>query len=103
VPVLTVPGETFASRVAASLVSACGLADLACKDAESYAHLAVALASEAEIRQGLRAHLEQMRMSLPLFDSERFTREFEALLLRMHERAQAGLPPAPLPAELAPP
>ncbi|NDE01124.1 MAG: glycosyltransferase [Gammaproteobacteria bacterium] len=99
VPVLTVPGETFASRVAASLVSACGLADLACKDAESYAHLAVALASEAEIRQGLRAHLEQMRMELPLFDSERFTREFEALLLRMHERAQAGLPPAPLLAE----
>ena len=99
VPVLTVPGETFASRVAASLVSACGLGDLACKDAESYAHLAVALASEAEIRHGLRAHLEQMRMELPLFDSERFTREFEALLLRMHERAQAGLPPAPLLAE----
>ena len=40
-----------------------------------------------------------MRMELPLFDSERFTREFEALLLRMHERAQAGLPPAPLLAE----
>ncbi|MBU3672428.1 MAG: tetratricopeptide repeat protein [Sinobacteraceae bacterium] len=99
VPVLTVPGETFASRVAASLVTACGLADLACKDAESYAHLAVALASEAEIRQGLRAHLEQSRMELPLFDSERFTREFEALLQRMHERAQAGLPPAPLPAK----
>ena len=99
---LTVPGETFASRVAASLVTACGLADLACKDAEAYANLAVALASEPQILQGVRAHLEQMRMELPLFDSGRFTREFEALLLRMHERAQAGLPPAPLPAELAP-
>jgi predicted O-linked N-acetylglucosamine transferase (SPINDLY family) len=32
VPVLTVPGPTFASRVAASLVTACGLADLACAD-----------------------------------------------------------------------
>jgi len=32
-------------------------------------------------------------MALPLFDSEQYTRDFEALLIRMFERDQAGLPP----------
>ena len=99
VPVLTVPGETFASRVAASLVNACGLQDLICKDAEAYTSLAIGLANEPGLLRGLKQHLEESRAELPLFDSARFTREFEALLLRMHERAQAGMPPAELLAD----
>ena len=98
VPVLTVPGPTFASRVAASLVTACGLPDLACPSAPAYVQMATALAHEPALLGGLKAHLDQHRMALPLFDSERFARDFEALLQRMHERAQAGLPPAALAA-----
>jgi predicted O-linked N-acetylglucosamine transferase (SPINDLY family) len=93
VPVLTVPGPTFASRVGASLVTACGLPDLVCQDAEHYAGLAAALANDPATLAGIRAHLEAHRMDLPLFDSERQARDFEALLLRMHERHLAGLPP----------
>ena len=95
---LTVPGPTFASRVAASLVTACGLPDLACPSAPAYVQMATALAHEPALLGGLKAHLDQHRMALPLFDSERFARDFEALLQRMHERAQAGLPPAALAA-----
>jgi predicted O-linked N-acetylglucosamine transferase (SPINDLY family) len=98
VPVLTVPGETFASRVAASLVNACGLPDLACASADDYVRMAIGLAQERELLAGLKHHLDTHRLALPLFDSERFTRDFEALLVRMHERAEAGLPPAALPA-----
>jgi predicted O-linked N-acetylglucosamine transferase (SPINDLY family) len=93
VPVLTVPGPTFASRVAASLVAACGLPDLACADAEHYVGLAAALANEPGTLAGLKAHLEAHRAALPLFDSERLARDFDALLMRMHERHVAGLPP----------
>jgi predicted O-linked N-acetylglucosamine transferase (SPINDLY family) len=93
VPVLTVPGPTFASRVAASLVAACGLPDLACADAEHYVGLAAALANESETLAGLKAHLETYRTQLPLFDSKRLAREFDALLIRMHERHLAGLAP----------
>jgi len=93
VPVLTVPGPTFASRVAASLVNACGLPDLACVSAEAYVQTAIGLAQERELLQGLKSHLDVHRLALPLFDSERFARDFEALLARMHERAQQGLPP----------
>jgi predicted O-linked N-acetylglucosamine transferase (SPINDLY family) len=99
VPVLTVPGPTFASRVAASLVTACGLPDLACESAEAYVRMAIGLAQERSVLAGLKDHLETHRMALPLFDSERFARAFEALVARMHERAEAGLPPAALPAE----
>ena len=98
VPVLTVPGETFASRVAASLASACGLADFACASADDYVELATALANEPETLHGIKTHLEVNRLALPLFDAERLARDMDALLTRMHERRLAGLPPQALPA-----
>jgi predicted O-linked N-acetylglucosamine transferase (SPINDLY family) len=93
VPVLTVPGPTFASRVAASLVTACGLGDFAAPDEESYVALATALAAEPATLIGIRQHLENQRMRLPLFDTDTYARDYEALLRRMFDRAQAGLPP----------
>jgi predicted O-linked N-acetylglucosamine transferase (SPINDLY family) len=97
VPVLTVPGPTFASRVAAGLVQACGLGELACADAEAYVGMACALATERATLAGLRRHLEDQRLLLPLFDSERYARDYERLLQRMFERQQAGLAPQALP------
>lgn len=101
VPVLTVPGATFASRVAASLVAACGIGDLACASEDDYVELATALANEPETLRGIKAHLESNRRTLPLFDAERLARDMDALLTRMHERHLAGLAPQALPAELA--
>ncbi|MDP9124635.1 MAG: hypothetical protein M3N82_08555, partial [Pseudomonadota bacterium] len=99
VPVLTVPGQTFASRVAASLVAACGLGDLACRNEDDYVELATALANEPETLQGLKAHLDVNRRSLPLFDAELLARDMDALLTRMHERQLAGLAPEALEAK----
>jgi len=98
VPVLTVPGPTFAARVAASLVAACGLDELACADAEHYVGLATALANEPQTLQGLKTHLESQRRTLPLFDAERLARDMDQLLARMHQRHLDGLPAAALPA-----
>ena len=98
VPVLTVPGETFASRVAASLVAACGLADLACRSEDDYVELATALANEPDTLRGIKAHLDVNRRSLPLFDAERLARDLDALLTRMHDRHLAGLAPQALAA-----
>jgi predicted O-linked N-acetylglucosamine transferase (SPINDLY family) len=93
VPVLTVPGATFASRVAASLVTACGLADWACADEEAYVRAAIALANEPGPLQAAQRHLDDNRMNLPLFDTERYARDYEALLMRMFEHRQQGLAP----------
>ena len=98
VPVLTVPGATFASRVAASLVNACGLADLACPDEAQYVEMACALANEPETLAGLKCHLNLNRYDLPLFNAKRLGRALDALYTRMHERQLAGLGPAQLPA-----
>jgi len=98
VPVVTWAGRTFASRVAASLNHAVGLGALACDDIEHYARTVVELAHDPERRAQLRAHLVDARQHSPLFDSLRFTRDFEALLLRMMRRHADGLAPAPLPA-----
>ena len=99
VPVLTVPGETFASRVAASLVTACGLGDLACRSEADYVELATALANEPDTLRGIKAHLEVHRRELPLFDAERLARDMDALLGRMHDRHLAGLAPQALAAQ----
>ena len=98
VPVLTVPGDTFASRVAASLVTACGLPQMACADEATYVRMAVALAHKPEALRTLQQHLREERLRLPLFDTTRYARDYEALLQRMFERQQAGLPPDHLPA-----
>ncbi|WP_022982830.1 tetratricopeptide repeat protein [Ideonella sp. B508-1] len=97
VPVLTVPGPTFASRVGASLVTACGLPDLACASEADYVALGTALANDPGLLAHLKRELDSHRLELPLFDTDRYVRDYEALLTRMFERQQAGLPPEHLP------
>ncbi|GAB1390420.1 MAG: hypothetical protein AMXMBFR78_06340 [Rubrivivax sp.] len=98
VPVVTFAGRTFASRVAASLNHAVGLPELVCDDAAHYARTVVELAGDPARRAALRQRLVAARTGSPLFDSRRFTRDFEALLLRMMQRHVEGLPAAALPA-----
>ncbi|MEE9906145.1 MAG: glycosyltransferase, partial [Chlorobium sp.] len=92
-PVLTRMGESFAGRVAASLLHAVGLPELVTSTAEEYESLAIALAMEPERLRGIRERLERNRISLPLFDTERFTRNIEAAYEAMYERYHRGLPP----------
>jgi predicted O-linked N-acetylglucosamine transferase (SPINDLY family) len=99
VPVVTVHGNSFASRVAASVLNAAGLAELAFSSVDEYQRAITVLAQEPGLLAGYRRHLGERRMALPLFDSARYTREFEALLTRMWARWRAGLAPALLAAE----
>ncbi|MBK7264317.1 MAG: glycosyltransferase [Rubrivivax sp.] len=101
VPVVTFTGQTFASRVASSLVHAVGLPELACSDIEHYARTVVELAHDPDRLARMRAMLVAARDHSPLFDSRRFTRDFEALVLRMMQRHVDGETPAALPAAVA--
>ncbi|MCD8493835.1 MAG: hypothetical protein LRY36_01720 [Alphaproteobacteria bacterium] len=80
VPVVTLPGETFAGRHAATHLYNAGLEDWIAKDEDDYVALAVKWASDldglARLRAGLR---EQVRQS-PLCDGPRFARNFEKAL-----------------------
>ncbi|PXW91926.1 putative O-linked N-acetylglucosamine transferase (SPINDLY family) [Sphaerotilus hippei] len=99
VPMLTIAGQGFASRVAASLLDTVGLPDLVCLDVDEYIDKALELAQDRPRLQALREHLVQARTASPAFDGRQYAKDFEALLLRMVERHEAGLPPAGLPAD----
>lgn len=99
VPVLTLPGDSFASRVAASVLAAVGLEGLAMGSIADYEAALVTMAQDPEVLAGLRAHLVDNRMQLPLFDTPGYTQRFEALLGTVWRQWCAGLPPAHVPAD----
>lgn len=103
VPVITCPGQTFASRVGASVLRAVGLPELIAADRDAYEALAVRLAERPEERAELRRRLAENRRTQPLFDTRRFARHFERAFRMMHEARVANEAPRILevPAERA--
>jgi predicted O-linked N-acetylglucosamine transferase (SPINDLY family) len=89
-PVLTWPGETFASRVAASLLRAVGLPELVAGSAADYVERAVRLAHDGALRARLRAYLAGPGRASPLFDTDAFVRALERAYLTMAEQFRAG-------------
>jgi protein O-GlcNAc transferase len=92
-PVLTLPGEGFASRVAASLLNAVGLPEFVATSAANYEEMAVNMAENPGIVVGAREKLARNRLDSPLFDTPRFVRDLESGYAQMLDRHQAGLPP----------
>lgn len=92
-PVLTCMGETFAGRVAASLLHAVGLPELVTHSLNEYKALATSLAREPKLLERLRNKLNANRLHSPLFDSESYTRHFEAALATMWETWAKGEAP----------
>ena len=94
VPVLTTPGNTFAGRVAASLLHAAGLPELVTDSLEAYEALALELTQEPAELSHLKVRLKSARRTQPLFDTARFTRNLESAYRTMWERYHKGQPPA---------
>ncbi|MBI5920351.1 MAG: tetratricopeptide repeat protein [Betaproteobacteria bacterium] len=83
VPMVTRTGNTFASRVGASLVSAAGLPEMITNNWEDYSRLALELALDRQRLAALKQKLVDQRLQSPLFDTVRFTRNLEALYERI--------------------
>jgi predicted O-linked N-acetylglucosamine transferase (SPINDLY family) len=92
-PVVTVSGEAFASRMSASLLTAVGLRELATASVAEYEALALALARDPRSLADVKARLARNRTTHPLFDTARFTRHMEAAYRAMWERGRRGEPP----------
>lgn len=92
-PVLTCLGDTFAGRVAASLLKAIGLPELIAKTPSEYEGLALQLATQPEPLAVIRRNLALNRTSHPLFDTAHFTRHIEKAYRVMHQRYRGGLAP----------
>jgi predicted O-linked N-acetylglucosamine transferase (SPINDLY family) len=94
VPVVTCLGEAFAGRVAASLLKASGLPELITESLEDYRALALRLGCDRTALKHLKEKLELARLSCPLFDTARVTRQLEAAYTEMWRRRQQGEAPS---------
>ena len=92
-PVLTLVGESFAARVAASLLNAVGLPELVTSTPAQYEALAIELATNPRKLAGIKQTLAENRLVAPLFDTARFARHIEAAYTTMMERHLADMPP----------
>jgi protein O-GlcNAc transferase len=90
-PVITARGRHFASRVSESLLNAIGLPELVGTDADDMVRIATRIGTDGGYRADLRARVAANRLSTPLFDTARFTRDFELAIEMMAQRRQNGL------------
>ena len=90
VPLVTLMGDRFAGRMAASLLHAIGMQELVARDRDGYLALATGLGNDIGRRKDIRARLTGNVAGSSLFDPAAFARQLEALLTRMHAQARAG-------------
>lgn len=76
-PVLTTPGETFANRVAASLLSSVGMPELIAPDWSIYEQTALRIARDPALADQLKAKLAANLKTSPAFNTAAFTRALE--------------------------
>ena len=91
-PVLTCMGEAFASRYAASLLFAIGLPELVTQTQAEFEALAIELATKPIKLKEIKDKLESNRLTAPLFDTPRFTKNMEAAYIKMYEQYLADVP-----------
>ena len=92
-PVLTYAGEAFASRMAASLLTAIGLSELIVTGEQDYENLAVELAADPKKMGTIREKLMANRSTQPLFDEAQHAKHIEAAYVAMYEISQMNLQP----------
>lgn len=93
VPVVTLAGRHFASRVSASCLKAVGLDDLVTSSLADYEALALRLARDGDGLRHVRQRLAANRTTFPLFDTALFVRHLEAAYETMWRRFEAGQAP----------
>lgn len=92
-PVLTCAGESFAGRVAASLLLTIELPELIASTPEEYEKLAVELATNPRRLENIQEKLARNKLSTPLFDTRLFVKHLEAAYAKIYDRHHANLPP----------
>ncbi len=99
-PLLTVPGKTFAARVAASLNEHLGMPEMNVADDAAFIDFGVRVGLDAELRQRLRDTVATRREQSGLFDMSAFATDFAELMQRIAAHHRAGGAPATLASHL---
>ncbi len=93
VPIVTMMGRSFASRLAGSLLISIGLEDLVTSNTNDYEKLALSLALNPSKLKNYREALQNNRRTHRLFDIKLYTQNFEKAVEQMYQKSIDGLPP----------
>ncbi|WP_298717808.1 glycosyltransferase [uncultured Oceanisphaera sp.] len=96
VPVVTLPGPTFAGRHSATHLTNVGLSQLVAEDWEQYHDIVVNLASDLDNLANIRTHLRSALLESPVCDAPRFARNFSNAIRAIWQRHCEGKTPAAL-------
>jgi protein O-GlcNAc transferase len=92
-PVLTLMGESYPSRMAGSILNAANLPELITTSVEEYESLAIELGSNPNKHQIIKKKLESSLSKAPLYDTALFTRSIEFAFKEVYQRDKNGLRP----------
>ncbi|XP_061206387.1 UDP-N-acetylglucosamine--peptide N-acetylglucosaminyltransferase 110 kDa subunit-like [Neopsephotus bourkii] len=92
-PMVTMPGKTLASRVAASQLTCLGCLELIAKSRQEYEDIAVKLGTDLEYLKKVHGKVWKQRISSPLFNTKQYTMDLEWLYLQMWDHYAAGNKP----------
>ncbi|XP_072390570.1 UDP-N-acetylglucosamine--peptide N-acetylglucosaminyltransferase 110 kDa subunit isoform X2 [Diabrotica undecimpunctata] len=92
-PVVTLPGETLASRVAASQLNTLGCPELIANSRQEYQDIAIKLGTDKEYLKAMRHKVWTARSTSPLFNCKIYAQGLELLYGKMWDRFAAGLKP----------
>jgi predicted O-linked N-acetylglucosamine transferase (SPINDLY family) len=92
-PVLTLKGKSFASRVASSILNAIDLPELVTSSQAEYEALAIELAINPQKLVFIKEKLIKNKLTTPLFDTPLFTNNLESAYIQIMERYWADLIP----------
>jgi predicted O-linked N-acetylglucosamine transferase (SPINDLY family) len=93
VPVITLPGKTFAGRHATSHLTNAGFPQFVAVDVAGYVELAVTWANRLDELASLRGQMRNRLQQSALFNTHSFARDFAALLQEAWNRLPAGAVP----------
>lgn len=95
-PIVTMAGKSFASRVSASLLHSVGLSELITDNLNDYETLVLELANNPDRLRFIKDKLSHNRLKKPLFKTEGYTRNLEKAFERIHLNFLDGKPPQPI-------
>lgn len=93
IPIITCPGDTFASRVTASMLKAIGLDELIYPTLDAYEIAAIEFGRDRARTAALKAKVDANRPVYPLFDTARWVRNIERAYRMIWDNHQSGRPP----------
>jgi predicted O-linked N-acetylglucosamine transferase (SPINDLY family) len=92
-PLITLTGKSFHTRVAASILNAINLPELVANSLEEYEKLAIELALNPQKLKNIKNKLDSNIKTAPLFDTPVYTKNLESAYKKMYERYQSDQKP----------